>query len=52
MGMFVLTMDEHTWGIAVIGGMIGSVMQFISFSKIGKAGERLDEAAEDLREIP
>ena len=49
--MYLLTIDEHTWGIAIIGGMIGNVMQLISFSQIGEAGEKLDEAAEDLREI-
>ena len=51
LGMHLLTMDEHTWGIALIGGVIGSVMQYIAFNQIGVAGERLDEAAEDLKAI-
>ena len=35
----------------MVGGIMGAIMQLMSFSKVGVAGEKLDEAAEELRKI-
>jgi hypothetical protein len=49
--MLFLTMNESAIPIAMVGGIMGTIMQLMSFSKVGVAGEELDEAAEELRKI-